>query len=122
MVNFGHLNTVPEKYQNRLIFSWAPDVTLMRTDPGENQKLGQEIAEKLNNARGPVKVLLPMEGISKVSSSGGVFYAPDTDHILFETIKQQVSPNIAVIEVQANINHPQFAEQAVNHLLELIKP
>ncbi len=121
MVNFGHLNTVPEKYQDRLIFSWAPDVTLMRTDTEENRKLGQEIAEKLNKASGPVKVLLPMQGISKVSSSAGVFYAPDTDQVLFETIKQQAKPNIEVIEVQANINHPQFAEQAVNHLLKLIK-
>ena len=40
MVNYGHLDTVPERYQARQLYSWAPDVTLMRTDEAENRTLG----------------------------------------------------------------------------------
>lgn len=121
MVNFGHMNTVPEKYQHRLLFSWAPDVTLMRTDEEENRLLGKEIAHKLNGSSGPVKVLLPIEGLSEVSRKGEVFYAPQADQVLFDTIKREADSDIEVIDIQANINDKLFAEQAVNHLLKMIK-
>lgn len=120
MVNFGHMNSVPEKYQHRLLFSWAPDVTLMRTDTDENKLLGEEITEKLNSSSGPVKILLPKNGVSKVSAADEVFYAPETDKVLFETIKNKTKSSIDVIEVSANINDPLFAEQAVNHLLMML--
>jgi len=49
-----------------------------------------------------------------------VFYAPETDKVLFETIKNKTKSSIDVIEVSANINDPLFAEQAVNHLLMML--
>jgi uncharacterized protein (UPF0261 family) len=121
MVNYGHLDTVPEKFRSRKLFSWAPDVTLMRTNAEENRILGTSIAQKLNQSRGAVAVLLPLKGISKISSEGGDFYDPQLDRVLFETIKQQLRPGIPVQEIEANINDIQFAEQAVNTLLEMLR-
>jgi len=37
MVNYGHLDTVPRQYKSRQLYSWAPDVTLMRTNQEENR-------------------------------------------------------------------------------------
>lgn len=121
MVNFGAMDSIPEKYQQRHLFSWAPDVTLMRTNEKENEILGKTLAEKLNRSSAPVKILLPLGGISKISAKGGVFYNPEIDALLFKTIKENLKDSIPVEEVQANINTIDFAEEAVKSLLELME-
>src|SRR5690606_9469384 len=70
MVNFGPLDTVPPKYKERILYSWAPDVTLMRTDEQENVLLAEKMASKLNNATSPITILLPLRGLSQIDSVG----------------------------------------------------
>lgn len=120
MVNYGHLDTVPKRYQSRQLYSWAPDVTLMRTNEDENRTLGTSLAQKLNEAKGQVALLLPLKGISIVSSEGGIFHAPSTDQVLFDTIKAELRPNIPTIELEVDINDPVFAKKAVEMLLEML--
>ena len=43
MVNFGSMDTVPEKFKGRNLYVHNPTVTLMRTTVEENQKLGDII-------------------------------------------------------------------------------
>ncbi|PHN01400.1 Tm-1-like ATP-binding domain-containing protein [Flavilitoribacter nigricans] len=121
MVNYGHMDTVPEKFQSRQLFSWAPDVTLMRTNVEENRILGRSIAEKLNEARDQVAILLPLGGISKISSQGESFYDPQADAALFGAIKENIRPTTPVAEVDANINDVEFAERAVATLLAMLR-
>ena len=120
MVNYGHLDTVPERYKDRNLYSWAPDVTLMRTNAAENKILGKAMADKLNLSKGKVALLLPLKGISIVSSEGGVFYEPQTDQVLFDTIKQHINPSIPIIEMEMGINEQIFAKKAVDLLMELM--
>lgn len=120
MVNFGGLDTVPEKYQSRLLFSWAPDVTLMRTNEDENRRLGESLAKKVSQSIGAVKILLPLNGISIVSSAGEIFHQPNIDQLLFDTIKSSVMDHVDVIELDAHINDAIFAERAVNELLAML--
>ncbi len=121
MVNFGALETVPEKYSDRHLFQWAPDVTLMRTNEVENEILGKTLAEKINRSKGKVIVILPLGGISKISAEGEDFYRPEIDAVLFRTIKENIKDSVQLLEVEANINTIDFAEQLVKSLLELLK-
>ena len=121
MVNFGHPDTVPVRFQNRHLYSWAPDVTLMRTDETENKELGRRLATKLNQSIGPVDVILPLKGISQVDADGRVFYRPDLDLILFNSLKNNLSGHISIIESDAHINDEAFAELLVNRLMQLMK-
>ncbi|HSJ67257.1 MAG TPA: Tm-1-like ATP-binding domain-containing protein, partial [Anditalea sp.] len=121
MVNFGQKDTVPLKYQSRNLYSWAPDVTLMRTDENENRILGRKLIEKINKSAAASIVLLPLKGISQLSSEGGVFYNPEVDHILFETIKKYAIDSVVVREVDAQINDIGFAELAVTSLLTILE-
>ena len=118
MVNFGHLNTVPEKYQDRLLYSWAPDVTLLRTDDHENEMMGTQIAEKVNESKGHVSILIPTKGISKVSAEGGPFYRPKTDRLLFDSIKLNLNSQIEYEELDLHINDEAFAIRCVTELLQ----
>ncbi|MCK0156500.1 Tm-1-like ATP-binding domain-containing protein [Cellulophaga sp. F20128] len=121
MVNFGPLDSVPVKYKKRQLFSWAPNVTLMRTNKDENRILGRIIAESLNTSKGPVTVLLPLGGLSKIGATGEVFHNPEIDKELFNSLKSTLNNNIKVVEVDANINTSHFATYAVNELLKFIK-
>ncbi len=121
MVNFGALDTVPEKYKNRQLYSWAPDVTLMRTNATENEQLGKMLADKINASKGPVSVLLPMGGLSKIGAVGEVFHDPEIDGVLFDALRNLINRSVEIIEIENNINTVAFAERAVKALLDLIK-
>lgn len=120
MVNFARAETIPHHYQDRKLYSWAPDVTLMRTNKSENKILGKTLAQKLNQSTGPVAIVLPLKGISQIDSEGGIFYSPETDQVLFSSIKEYAQAPVTVTEINTHINDPIFAEGLVNILLELI--
>src|SRR5206468_286203 len=84
MVNFGPPETVPEKYRGRRFYQHNPTVTLMRTTPEENDRIGKEIAEKASAAKGPTAILLPLQGVSAIDAEGKPFWWPEADAALFE--------------------------------------
>ena len=54
MANFGGIETVPDKYRDRNLYQWNPDITLLRTNEAENATMGQMIAASANAATAPV--------------------------------------------------------------------
>lgn len=121
MVNFGPPHTVPEKFKGRLFYQHNPNVTLMRTDVQENRRLGEIIAEKLNQSRGFVTLLLPLQGLSVIDSPGGPFWWPEANQALFRALKKNLRRDIPVIELDCNINDATFATKCVEILLTGIK-
>lgn len=121
MVNFGAPATVPERYRDRNLYHWNPSVTLMRTTPEENARLGRIIADKANAATGPVAILLPLQGVSQLDSPGNPYWWPEADAALYDAIKAHVRPGILVEEIDANINDPAFADRAAGLLLEMVR-
>lgn len=121
MVNFAQVDTVPEAYRSRQLYSWAPDVTLLRTDIEENIRLGKYLTEKLNTATSPIEIVLPLKGISQIDREGEIFYGPQADTALFGSIKANTQGHIPVIEIDAHINDGTFAEALVGRLLKLME-
>ncbi len=120
MANFGPLDTVPEKFKDRNLYAWNPSVTLMRTTPEENAKMGEIFAQKANEARGRVAFLLPLKGVSILDSEGDRFWSPEADKAMFDAIKKNVKPGIEVFEMDCNINDRAFAGKAVEMLMDLM--
>jgi len=121
MVNFGPRETVPAKFEGRRFYPHNPKTTLMRSTKEENIALGKIIAEKLNSAKGPTTFVLPRLGFSMIDREGQPFYDPAADAAFFESLKKHLDDKIRVVEVDAHINDPAFAERAVALLLEMIK-
>ena len=117
MVNFGPPETVPQKFKSRRFYQHNPQITLMRTTPEENRELGRIIAGKLNLSIGPVTVLLPLRGGSMISAPGGPFHWPEADQALYESWRNSLRPDIPVIEMDCNINDPEFADACARELL-----
>ncbi|HET6572481.1 MAG TPA: Tm-1-like ATP-binding domain-containing protein [Fimbriiglobus sp.] len=120
MVNFGPPETVPERYKGRRFYQHNPTVTLMRTTPEENDKIGKEIAEKASAAKGPTAILLPLRGVSAIDAEGKPFWWPEADAALFASIRNWVSPGVEVVELDLHINDPLFAHAAAERLLRMM--
>ncbi|HND00302.1 MAG TPA: Tm-1-like ATP-binding domain-containing protein, partial [Myxococcota bacterium] len=121
MVNFGPPETVPAKFNGRNFYQHNPQVTLMRTTPGEAAELGRILAQKVNLSTGPVEVLLPLRAISIISAPGQKFHDPEADAALFQSIRENLRKDIPLQEVDCEINAPAFAEACANVLLRLMK-
>ena len=121
MANFWGIDTVPEKYKGRNLYQWNPNVTLMRTNVEENVKMGEMLAAAANAATAPVAILIPLKGVSMLDSEGDRFWDPVADRACYDAIKQNLKPGILVIEVDHNINDPEFSGKVAETLLDLLK-
>jgi uncharacterized protein (UPF0261 family) len=121
MVNFYAPDSVPDRFKGRLFYQHNPQVTLMRTNAEENLELGKILAQKLNASQGPVSVLFPRKAISVISAPGQSFHDPEADCALFDTLKQNLRSDIPLVEMDAEINDPVFAERCAKTLIELVR-
>jgi uncharacterized protein (UPF0261 family) len=115
MVNFGAIDTVPERYRQRNLYKHNANVTLMRTSVDENVAMGRFIAAKLNRMDGPVRFFLPEGGVSMLDAQGLPFWDPAADAALFDTIEQdfQATENRRLIRSPLHVNDPSFARLLV---------
>ena len=111
---------VPEKFSNRTLNFHNPTMTTMRTTPEENIQIGEFIAEKLNLAKGPVTVMLPLGGVSSIDLPGKIFYDPLANDALFDTLKRRLKPHIELIEDDHHLDDPAFADLVGNKLTSIL--
>ncbi len=120
MVNFYAPETVPAKFQGRKFYRHNPQVTLMRTTPEENARIGADLGAKVARARGPAAILLPRRGVSAYDREGQPFDDPAARRALFEAIRAHAG-GVEVAELDLHINDPEFADAAAEKLLELMR-
>jgi len=121
MANFWSMDTVPEKYRHRKLYQWNPNVTLLRTNIEENIKIGEMIARAANESKGQVAVLIPLKGVSMLDSPNGAFWDPEADRACFDALKRNLRPDIPYIELDYNINDPEFSGKVAETLLEMLR-
>ena len=122
MVNFGAPDTIPERYRQRKFHVHNPQVTLMRTTPEENERMGRWIGERLNQMDGPVRFLLPEGGVSALDAAGQPFWDAEADAALFRALERTVrqTGSRQLIRVKRNINDPEFASTVAGALRPLL--
>ena len=121
MVNFGPIDTVPEKFSGRKLYKHNPTVTLMRTTKPENAKIAERLADKWNRAETDMEVLLPLKGVSMIDAEGQPFNGPEERTVLFDGLKSGIcNPHVTITEMNCNINDKEFAETAAQKLIDLM--
>ena len=112
---------VPDRFRNRTLNFHNPTMTTMRTEPDECVEIAEFIAAKLNEARGPVVVVLPTGGLSSIDKPGKIFHHPAANEALFSTLKQRLSSRVRVIEDEHHIDAPEFGAHVGELAIELIR-
>jgi uncharacterized protein (UPF0261 family) len=121
MVNFGAMDTVPERFRDRKLHVHNAQVTLMRTTPDENRRCARWIAGKLNRAQAPFRLLIPEKGVSALDAPGKPFFDPQSDSALFDELEAAIVPDLvgSIIRLPYHINDPAFAAALVENFMSL---
>jgi uncharacterized protein (UPF0261 family) len=121
MVNFGARATVPPQFEARNLYVHNPSVTLMRTTKEECAELGRQIARKLSAASGPTALFIPLRGVSMIDAEGQPFYDAEADQALFDALRDGLDGRVELIEMDNNVNDPEFADAMADKLDEYMK-
>ncbi|TAG26626.1 MAG: ABC transporter permease [Burkholderiales bacterium] len=123
MVNFGAMDTVPEKFKNRKLYKHNASVTLMRTTVQECQQIGEFIARKLNAMKGPVRFYIPEGGVSAIDKPGQAFHDPEANRALFSAIEQNFRSGSQrqLIRLPHHINDEAFSDALVQAWHDLMR-
>jgi len=121
MVNFGAPDTILERYRQRKFHVHNPQVTLMRTTPEENERMGRWIGEKLNQMDGPVRFLLPEGGVSALDAPGQPFWDPAADKVLFDVLTAgfRAGTDRRLVVLPHNINDQAFIDALVGNFNDI---
>jgi uncharacterized protein (UPF0261 family) len=91
----------------------------LRMSPKELKEVAGLFAQKLNRAKGPVKILIPLRGWSSVDSPGNPTYDPAEDGFFAAELKKTLRGDIDIVEVDGNMEDPEFAEAVIKAALEI---
>ncbi len=118
---FGAPNTVPAKYQGRATHYHNPYNTNVRAAAEELHQVGETLANRLNEARGPVAFLYPLRGWSEVGSGAGPLVDPQANEALRVAVRARLRmDHVRYMELDTDINDPTFADEVIRVMLELI--
>jgi uncharacterized protein (UPF0261 family) len=118
--NEGPRETVPEQYRSRKSYYHNPVATLVRLDRDEMAELGRIVAERLNESRGPVRVIAPSQGFSLADVAGGDLWDPDADAAFLEALSSSLRAEIPFELVDTHVNDPAFADLVAERYLTLV--
>lgn len=119
----NHITPAKSKYTPQHLKRRKYDLDKLRTwlriSPDELKQVADVFSEKLNRATGPVRVLVPLKGWSSVDAPGNPTYDPEEDRIFIDVLSSRLNPDIQIIEVDANMEDPEFAQAVVASALEI---
>jgi uncharacterized protein (UPF0261 family) len=112
-------STAKPKYRKRRKYDLDAFRTWIRMTPKELREVSRVFADKLNKSTGPVKILMPLKGWSSVDSPGSPTYDPEEDTIFVTGLRRALRKEIEIIEVDANMEEPEFARAVANAASDL---
>ena len=109
--NFGAVDTIPAEFNTpeRNVLVHNPNITSLMATPDELVKLGEYLAEHVNQAPGPKAVGLPLGGLDNYFKKGSQWHGVDVTP-LFDSIRKNLDPGVELIEMDNNINDEEFAD------------
>jgi uncharacterized protein (UPF0261 family) len=119
--NQGPRESVPERFRDRKSYFHNPVATLVRLDAEEEAALGRMVAERLNEARGPVHVVAPTRGFSLADAEGGDLWDPEADRAFLDALRGSLKPEIPYEAVDAHVDDAAFADVVAERYLTLIQ-
>ncbi len=93
-----------------------------RTTAQELRAIATEVARKLNKAKGPTAVLVPLRGWSSLNQEGMPLYDPEADQAFVDELRIRLDSRIPIVELDLHLNSREFAQEAVNRFLGLYGP
>jgi uncharacterized protein (UPF0261 family) len=109
---------VSRKLSERKLFMQDAVRVQARTSAEEMHEIGTAVAERLSRRKYKemTKFIIPKRGFSSLSVAGGALYDPQSDEAFVVALKENLSPEIEVIEIDTDVNSREFAETVAGAL------
>lgn len=120
-VVLGPLDSVPPEMKKRKLIVHNPNLTLVRLSPDELHEVGILVADKLNRARGPIQVFIPLKGFSFPDREGHPHWDPEGNQAFIQALKQQLHSDIPYTELDAHINDPEFIDPVTDAFFKMME-
>lgn len=107
----------PGKFPGRTMQPHNRAVALYRSNKEELLRVGKEVGEKLSKSKGPVTVVIPMQGFAVHDRVGGPLYDPEADAGFVEGISA-FADKIKIKKVDAHVMDAKFVDVVMESFLE----
>lgn len=118
---WGPFPTLSRELKSRKYIIHNPNMTLVRLSPDELRSVGKLVAEKLNRAKGPTRVFIPLRGFSYPDRENLPHWEPEGNRAFIEALKAHLHPSIPLEEIDAHINDPEFIDPVAEAFLSIMK-
>ena len=121
----NHMTPAKRKYKpeyaERRKYDLDKHRTWIRHSPEELAEVAGEFAKKLNQATGPVRMVIPMQGWSSVDAPGNATHDSEEDRVFIDALRKNLKKDITILEVDANMEDPSFAEAVAREVVEVFQ-
>jgi uncharacterized protein (UPF0261 family) len=107
------------EYHERRKYDLDKFRTWIRLSSDELGEIAGAFAAKLNQAAGPVRVVIPQMGWSSVDSPQNPTYDPEEDQVFVKVLREKLNSDISIVEIPANMEDKAFAQAIVAAALEI---
>jgi len=118
---YNEPETVPSLYNKRRLVRHSPKITDVRLNADEMSRVGKEVARRLHSTKDSAFFMIPRGGFDSYDREGGELWDPEADQAFVDVLKRELPENIEIIELEYNIEDPEFAEESAQRLIELIR-
>ncbi len=113
----GPTRTNREKYIASGRVLEIDEMRAMARFPVDEMIIGAQLyAEKINKAKGPIKLVVPLRGWSSLDREGSILYDPEEDRLFIDELKRNLRVPIEIEEVDCNLEDVETAQVLVNSL------
>lgn len=110
LVDLPTWQPLPERFEDRPCHVHNKLISSVTLTEAERRHTAREIAVRLNAARGPLHVVLPLRGIQEWDREGEIGYDPPALAAFFEELRERLDPSVPVTAIDAHINDKAFAD------------
>lgn len=113
LIDFAGWQEVPAQYQDRPFHEHNRLIKSSALNTDEKRATAFEVGRRVGQARGPVHVLLPVQGVEEWDKPGEPAHDPEGLSAFNEAMREAIGPPVQLTEVNAHINDDAFADAAL---------
>ena len=118
----GPVETLSPEIRERKYIVHNSQLTLVRLSREELQRTAMIMADRLNMAKGPTHVFIPLLGFSYPDHPGRGHWDPEDNGLFIRALKSRLSSSIPYDEIDRHINDDAFIDTVVDALVRFMNP
>lgn len=118
---WGPLPSLSKELTSQKYIVHNPNLTLVRLRVDELRSVGKITAEKINRAKGPTHVFIPLKGFSFPDRKNLPHWDPEGNQAFIHALKAHLHPSVPLTELDAHINDPEFVDPVAETFLSMME-